>query len=103
MNIIDREILNFDINVVEEQAFPVAEYRVVLTPDDGPHSTHEVTLSENYWQELTGGKMSGQDLVEATFEFLLQRESNDAIMNRFDLSVMAEYWPEYENEIKRRY
>lgn len=103
MNIIDRDVLNFDIDVTEEQAFPVAEYRVMLTPEDGPHSTHEVTLSEEYWEKLTGGKMSGQDLIEATFEFLLQRESNDSIMNKFDLTTVAEYWPEYENTIKRSY
>lgn len=103
MNIIDRAMLNFDINVVEEQSFPVAEYRVAITSDEGQLTKHEVTLSEEYWNELTGGKMSGQDLIEATFEFLLQHESNEAIMQKFDLKDVAEYWPDFENEIKRRY
>lgn len=103
MNIIDQAMLGFEIDVTEEQGFPNAEYRVVITPDENPHSTHEVTLSEEYWQKLTGGKMSGQDLIEATFEFLLQRESNDAIMQKFDLQQISEFWPEFENEILQKY
>lgn len=103
MNIVDRAMLDFELDVTEEQPFPVAEYRVTVMPDEEAHTTHEVTLSEEYWQKLTGGKMSGQDLIEATFEFLLQRESNESIMRKFDLSDVAEYYPEFENEITRRY
>jgi len=40
--------------------------------------------------------------VRRSFEFLLERESKDSILARFDLSVISRYFPEYEREIKRR-
>lgn len=101
MNIVEHAAHGFDIDVVEEQEFPHAEYRISIIPDEGSHTTHLVTLDEQYWQELTSGKMSGQDLIEATFEYLLNIEENEAIMPRFDLRDIAEYYPEFENNIRQ--
>jgi hypothetical protein len=33
---------------------------------------------------------------------LLEREPKESILNRFDLSVISRYFPEYEREIKKR-
>jgi hypothetical protein len=40
--------------------------------------------------------------VRRSFEFLLEREPKESILARFDLSVISRYFPEYEDEIKRR-
>jgi hypothetical protein len=40
--------------------------------------------------------------VRRSFEFLLERESKESILSRFDLSLISRYFPEYEQEIKRR-
>ena len=41
-------------------------------------------------------------LVEASFRFLLERESKESILRRFDLSVIRRYFPEFPEEIERR-
>ena len=59
-------------------------------------TTHMVTVSQDYYQKLTGGKITPEALIEKSFEFLLERESNTMILSRFDLPVIGDYFPEYE-------
>ena len=40
--------------------------------------------------------------MRRSFEFLLEREPKESILARFDLSVIARYFPEYDREIARR-
>ncbi|MGB6200235.1 MAG: hypothetical protein WBF35_11860 [Candidatus Acidiferrales bacterium] len=63
-------------------------------------STHCVTLKPEDFQRLTAGKATPQQLVRRSFEFLLKREPKESILARFDLAVIARYFPEYENEIR---
>lgn len=65
-------------------------------------TTHTVTLKQDYYRELTGGKVSPETLIEKSFEFLLERESNTSILSRFDLPVIGRYFPEYEKTIVKR-
>jgi hypothetical protein len=65
-------------------------------------TTHEVNVQHAYANKLTGGKTNTADLVKKSFEFLLERESNTSILRRFDLSEIANYFPEYEREIIKR-
>jgi hypothetical protein len=39
------------------------------------------------------------EFVERCFEFLLEREPMTAILSRFDVSVIPQYFPEFEEEI----
>jgi hypothetical protein len=39
-------------------------------------------------------------LVEKSFNFLLERESNTSILRRFDLQIIERYFPEYKKTIK---
>jgi hypothetical protein len=41
-------------------------------------------------------------LVRASFAFLLEREPKEAILRSFDLPVIGRYFPEYQDEIRRR-
>ncbi len=63
-------------------------------------SAHQVTLDDAYYQQLTGGKISPEDLIKRSFEFLLKRESKESILSRFDLRVISKYFPEYESKIR---
>ena len=63
-------------------------------------TTHEVTLSSSYYQNLTGGRISPETLIKTSFEFLLERESNTSILRTFDLPVINQYFPEYERTIR---
>ena len=66
-------------------------------------TTHTVTLSQDYYEKLTEGKVSPETLIEESFEFLLERESNTMILSRFDLPVIGDYFPEYEKTIFKRF
>ncbi|GDX54696.1 hypothetical protein LBMAG29_00060 [Methylophilaceae bacterium] len=63
---------------------------------------HEVHVSNEFYKLLTGGKVSYENLIIVSFEFLLERESNNSILSQFDLKVITHYFPEYEKEIKKR-
>ena len=78
-----------------------SEFRVRII-EGGSESSHRVTLSPKDYSRLTGGKTEPEELVRRSFEFLLERESKESILNRFDLSVISRYFPEFDREIKRR-
>jgi hypothetical protein len=72
-------------------------YRVTV---EGASSTvHSVTVTPEYLHRLTGGRASAETLIEKSFEFLLERESNTSILRTFDLPVIQRYFPEYESTI----
>ena len=64
-------------------------------------TTHEVTVEPAYYQKLTGGRVTPETLVEKSFEFLLERESNTSILRSFELPVIGHYFPEYEKVIRK--
>jgi hypothetical protein len=64
-------------------------------------TTHSVTVSPSYYEKLTGGQVTAEMLVEKSFEFLLERESNTSILSSFDLPVIGRYFPEYESTIRK--
>ena len=73
-------------------------YEVTVTARSA--TTHTVTVDPEYAQKLTGGAYSSEHLVQRSFDFLLERESNSSILGSFDLPVIARYFPEYERTIK---
>ena len=74
-----------------------------VTVKETTTTTHLVTLAQDYYQKLTEGKVSPEVLIEKSFEFLLERESNTMILARFDLPVIGDYFPEYEKNIVQRF
>jgi hypothetical protein len=60
---------------------------------------HTVSVTLEYLQKLTGGRASAETLIQKSFEFLLERESNTSILGSFDLPVIQRYFPEYERTI----
>ncbi len=71
-----------------------------VTVEGRPTTTHRVTVSPAYYEKLTGKRISVEELVYKSFEFLLERESNTSILQSFDLSVIGRYFPEYESTIR---
>jgi hypothetical protein len=74
-------------------------YRVTVSSTKT--TTHKVSVSPQYYQKLTGGKVTIEDLIRRSFEFLLDHEVNTGILLSFDLSVIAKYFPAYEPEISK--
>lgn len=58
-------------------------------------STHEVTV-EPKTLERVGWTGPPEELVRRSFEFLLEREPKESILSRFELGLIARYFPEWE-------
>jgi hypothetical protein len=65
-------------------------------------TTHEVTIPAGYLEKLGLGAVAPERVIAESFRFLLEREPNTSILERFELPVIARYFPEYEPEIGRR-
>jgi len=63
-------------------------------------SEYTVTLDDEYYQNLTEGKITKDELIKKSFEFLLERESKESILSKFNLRIIKNYFPEYEEKIK---
>jgi hypothetical protein len=79
-------------------------YHVEITGSDGSGSktTHQVAMAKDYYMDLTErGRISPEEFIKKSFEFLLDRESRDSILQQFDIAQINDYFPEYETEIKK--
>ncbi len=74
-------------------------YRVVVTQGRA-ETTHEVTVTPEDVARYAPGA-TPERLLEASFAFLLERESASSILSRFALPVIERYFPEYPREIGR--
>ena len=68
---------------------------------DGAGS-YEVSVPEGYLEKLGLAAIPPERVLEESFRFLLERESASSILRRFELPVIARYFPEYEKDIGRR-
>ena len=64
-------------------------------------SKHRVSADEAARRRY-GGDTPAEQLLEASFRFLLEREPKESILGRFELPVIERYFPEYGDEIRRR-
>ncbi|MDD5749707.1 MAG: hypothetical protein PHO91_02880 [Patescibacteria group bacterium] len=61
---------------------------------------YRVTLSRDYWLELTDGSQPAEQLILDSIMFLLSHEPKESILKEFDLEDIKKYFPEFEREIK---
>jgi hypothetical protein len=74
---------------------------VVRVSEGSSASEHEVSIDDADLERLGGGYPSPEDFIRSCFEFLLAREPKEQILERFDVSVIGRYFPEFEREIRR--
>jgi len=70
---------------------------LVTIEEKSSSSKHTVTLDDSYYQHLTAGKITKEELIKKSFEFLLEREPKEAILSKFNLRVIKNYFPEFED------
>jgi hypothetical protein len=73
----------------------------VTVGDDPGATTHEVTLDRMTLDDLAPGA-TPEALVEASFGFLLERESRESILRSFELPIIARYFAAYPDDIRAR-
>ena len=76
------------------------EFEVVIRDASG-ESRHHVSMGREAWERLTGRQHTPERVMEAAFRFLLDRESPESILARFDIAVIPRYFPEFERELPR--
>ena len=80
---------------------PLSQDEWLVTVKAGTTSKHRVRVTPDDLRRFGGEDLSAERLLEASFRFLLERESNTSILASFDLPVIGRYFPEYEKEIAR--
>jgi hypothetical protein len=63
---------------------------------------YQVTMDKDFYQRISAGRISPQDLVKKSFEFLLEREPKESILPKFNIKVISHYFPQYQKEIATR-
>jgi|TARA_B110000238_G_scaffold193570_1_gene230210 hypothetical protein len=76
-------------------------FQVTVIKDS--RTIHKVTLSDKFYKDLSDSKVLKADLIKKSFEFLLERESNQSILKEFNLEVIEGFFPDYPTLIKNYY
>lgn len=84
--------------MIDVQAIDDDRFEVSVEEADGT-TKHTVTVDDEYYEKLTGGQISKEELLERSFEFLLAREPKESILAQFTLQTITRYFPSYEEEI----
>ena len=72
-----------------------------VTVADSMTTTHEVTVTDQSLSDLTDDKVTKEQLLEFSFNFLLDREPNTSILSSFDIHVISKYFSDYRDEVRR--
>ena len=75
------------------------EFAVTVRETNG-ESDHHVTMARKTCERL-GTAHTPEQVLEASFRFLLDREPKESILGHFDVSVIGRYFPEFERELPR--
>lgn len=88
--------------MAEIRVTPLGENAYTVEVREGSGKTvHEVTVGESDARRY-GGDTAPERLVEASFDFLLEREPKESILPSFELSVIEQYFPEYPDVIRKK-
>ena len=61
---------------------------------------HVVSVTDQMLLNLTNNKISKEELLNFSFNFLLEREPNTSILSKFDIIVISKYFPEYISKVQ---
>ena len=78
----------------------LSDNKFEITLNKKPITKHTVLVTDEYYDKLTKKKISKKKLLEYSFQFLMDRESNTSILSFFELNIISKYFPEFGNEIK---
>ena len=71
----------------------------VTVREPNGETSHQVSMSQQTWQRLCSGKHPPERCVDAAFRFLLDREPKESILGRFDIMLIARYFPSFERDL----
>jgi hypothetical protein len=65
-------------------------------------TSHQVSVPAGFPASLGCGNVGPEELIRASFEFLLEREPATSILREFSLDVISQYFPGYPAQIRTR-
>ena len=71
-------------------------FRCAIDVSDATGTTHHVVRVSGKDFDRWRRRRSAEELVRASFAFLLEREPKESILKEFDLSVIQRYFPDYD-------
>jgi hypothetical protein len=71
----------------------------VIVQDARSRTVHEVSVTPEHLKRYGHGATAEQ-LLEASFRFLLEREPKESILPRFELSLIETYFSDYSAKIR---
>ena len=77
----------------------LAEDIFKVTVSRGVTTQHEVTVTNIGHYDLTKERKTKEELLDFSFRFLLDREPNTSILSKFEITIISQYFPEYETEV----
>ena len=61
---------------------------------------HVVSVTDQMLLNLTKNKISKEELLNFSFNFLLEREPNTTILSKFEIIVISKYFSEYISKVE---
>ena len=87
---------NITVETLDKNTFIVS-----VSDGGGLDTEHKVTLTDTYWKHLCKAEISKEDCVKKAFRFLLFNEPKESILKEFELTVIKDYFPTFEQEFIR--
>ena len=75
--------------------------KFLVEVSDNVKTSHNVVISDKVYKQLTNGVISKSELLEKSFEFLLDREPNTSILTNFEIQIISHYFSDYANYVRR--
>ncbi|MCC6683007.1 MAG: hypothetical protein IT445_19070 [Phycisphaeraceae bacterium] len=91
-----------EIEVTQEREGTNQWSYTVRVFEAGRRHEYAVTLGFSDYDLWCRGRAAPSRVVEQAFAFLLEREPADAILKRFDCSVIRRYFPEVDRNLPGR-
>ena len=86
--------MSVSIKKISDDVFEVTVAKTSTT-------THTVTVTDQSLTDLTDNNVTKTQLLEFSFEFLLEKEPNTSILSSFDINVISKYFSDYRDEVRR--
>ena len=61
---------------------------------------HVVSVTDHMLLNLTKNRISKEELLNFSFNFLLEREPNTTILSKFEIIVISKYFSEYISKVE---
>jgi hypothetical protein len=75
---------------------------LVKVEEGASSTTHDVTVRPDQVARYANPGTPPERLLEASFEFLLERERKESILRSFELPLIEQYFPDYPRRIREK-